>query len=163
MPRNGWPRHQRRNLARDAINLHYPGWQRHEFRAWNEFIAQTARVRVSAYPATTNKSSCACANPSGTSNSHARILAAARPPRHRPDQAAFSSARYRYSVARLTPRYLAMSLAVWPSAFIRFAVAMCSASSTLRGRPNLVPLARDALFQRRSLPDEFALVLRERP
>src|SRR5882757_11527597 len=40
-----------------------------------------------------------------------------------------------------------MSSPVWPSAFIRFAVAMCSASSTLRGRPNLVPLARDdALF-----------------
>jgi hypothetical protein len=37
-----------------------------------------------------------------------------------------------------------MSRAVWPSAFIRFAVAMCSASFTLRGRPNRVPLARDA-------------------
>src|SRR6478736_10120903 len=37
-----------------------------------------------------------------------------------------------------------MSLPVWPSAFIRFAVAMCSLSSTLRGRPNMVPLARDA-------------------
>ncbi len=36
-----------------------------------------------------------------------------------------------------------MSLPVCPSAFIRFAVAMCSVSSTLRGRPNLVPLARD--------------------
>ena len=36
-----------------------------------------------------------------------------------------------------------MSLPVCPSAFIRFAVAMCSASSTFRGRPNLVPLARD--------------------
>ena len=36
-----------------------------------------------------------------------------------------------------------MSLAVCPSAFIRFAVAMCSGSSTFRGRPNLVPLARD--------------------
>ena len=35
-----------------------------------------------------------------------------------------------------------MSLPVCPSAFIRFAVAMCSVSSTLRGRPNLVPLAR---------------------
>jgi hypothetical protein len=35
-----------------------------------------------------------------------------------------------------------MSLPVCPSAFIRFAVAMCSASSTLRGRPNLVPLFR---------------------
>jgi hypothetical protein len=47
-------------------------------------------------------------------------------------------------VARLTPRYLAMCLAVWPSAFIRFAVAMCSASATFLGHPNLVPLARDA-------------------
>jgi hypothetical protein len=56
---------------------------------------------------------------------------------------AFSSARYRYSVARLTPRYLAISLPVWPSAFIRLAVAMCSGLSTFRGRPNLVPLARD--------------------
>lgn len=37
-----------------------------------------------------------------------------------------------------------MSLAVWPSAFIRFAVAMCSTSSTLRGRPNFVPFVRDA-------------------
>ena len=36
-----------------------------------------------------------------------------------------------------------MSLPVCPSAFIRFAVAMCSGSSTFRGRPNLVPLARD--------------------
>lgn len=36
-----------------------------------------------------------------------------------------------------------MSLPVWPSAFIRAAVAMCSASSTLRGRPNRVPLARE--------------------
>jgi hypothetical protein len=38
-----------------------------------------------------------------------------------------------------------MSLPVWPSAFIRLAVAMWSASSTLQGRPNLVPLARDAI------------------
>jgi hypothetical protein len=36
-----------------------------------------------------------------------------------------------------------MSLQVWPSAFIRFAVAMCSESSTFRGGPDLVPLARD--------------------
>lgn len=36
-----------------------------------------------------------------------------------------------------------MSLAVWPSAFIRFAVETCSALATFRGRPNLVPLARD--------------------
>ena len=36
-----------------------------------------------------------------------------------------------------------MSLAVWPSVFIRFAVVMCSALATLRGRPNVVPLARD--------------------
>ena len=42
------------------------------------------------------------------------------------DQAVPASVRYRYNVARLTPRYLAMSLAVWPSAFIRFAVAMNS-------------------------------------
>ena len=40
-----------------------------------------------------------------------------------PDQAAPSSLRYRYEVARLTPRYLAMSLPVCPSAFIRLAVA----------------------------------------
>ena len=31
-----------------------------------------------------------------------------------PDQAAPSSVRYRYNVARLTPRYLAMSFEVWP-------------------------------------------------
>ncbi|NIH95232.1 hypothetical protein FHU31_002188 [Mycolicibacterium fluoranthenivorans] len=37
-----------------------------------------------------------------------------------------------------------MPLAVCPSAFIRLTVAMCSASSTFRGRPNLVPLVRDA-------------------
>ncbi len=60
------------------------------------------------------------------------------------DQAALSALRYRYRVARLTPRYLAMFLAVWPSAFIRLAVETCSALATFRGRPNLVPLARDA-------------------
>ena len=32
--------------------------------------------------------------------------------------AARSDARYRYCVARLTPRYFAMSLPVWPSAWI---------------------------------------------
>ena len=37
-----------------------------------------------------------------------------------------------------------MTLPVCPSAFIRFAVAICSVSSTFRGRPNLAPLARDA-------------------
>ena len=37
-----------------------------------------------------------------------------------------------------------MSRPVCPSAFIRLAVAIWSASSTLRGRPNLVPFARDA-------------------
>jgi hypothetical protein len=57
--------------------------------------------------------------------------------------AASHSPRYRYRVARLTPRYFAMSLPVCPSAFIRVAVAMCSASATLRGRPNFVPLVRD--------------------
>jgi Methyltransferase domain len=36
-------------LAPDAVLLfdeffNYPGWQRHEFRAWNEFIAQTGRT-----------------------------------------------------------------------------------------------------------------------
>ena len=36
-------------LALDAVLLfdeffNYPGWQRHEFRAWNEFIAQTGRT-----------------------------------------------------------------------------------------------------------------------
>jgi hypothetical protein len=36
-----------------------------------------------------------------------------------------------------------MSLPVWPSAFMRFAVAMRSESFTLRGRPNLVPLDRE--------------------
>jgi hypothetical protein len=40
--------------------------------------------------------------------------------------------RYRYEVARLTPGYLAMSLPMCPSAFIRFVVVMRSASSTLR-------------------------------
>jgi hypothetical protein len=48
-------------------------------------------------------------------------------------------------VARLPPRYLATSLPVWPSVFIRLAVAMCSVSSTLQGRPNLVPLAREVV------------------
>src|SRR5262249_8689123 len=47
-----------------------------------------------------------------------------------------STARYRYKVARLTPRYLAIALPVWPSVFIRFAVEMCSALATFRGRPN---------------------------
>ena len=37
--------------------------------------------------------------------------------------------QYRYNIAGLTPRYLAMSLPVCPSAFIRFAVAVCSVSS----------------------------------
>ena len=36
-----------------------------------------------------------------------------------------------------------MSLPVCPSAFIRLAVAMCEVSSTLRGRPNFVPFARE--------------------
>lgn len=36
-----------------------------------------------------------------------------------------------------------MSLPVCPSAFISFAMVICSESSTFRGRPNLVPLARD--------------------
>jgi hypothetical protein len=36
-----------------------------------------------------------------------------------------------------------MSLPVCPSAFIRFAMVMCSGSSTFRGRPNLVPFARE--------------------
>jgi hypothetical protein len=47
-----------------------------------------------------------------------------------------------------------MSLQVWPSAFIRFAVAMCSESSTFRGGPDLVPLARDtARFRAVRSPD----------
>ena len=46
--------------------------------------------------------------------------------------------RYRYKVARLTPRYFATALAVWPSDFIRFAVAMCSESS-------LKPLSPDTI------------------
>ena len=48
-----------------------------------------------------------------------------------------------------------MSFPVCPSAFMRFAVTMCSESSTLRGRPNLVPLAREVwrLSAVRSLPD----------
>ncbi len=47
------------------------------------------------------------------------------PVRHqkRKPQTAVSSFRYRYKVARLTPRYLAMSVPVWPSAFIRTAAA----------------------------------------
>ena len=36
-----------------------------------------------------------------------------------------------------------MSFAVWPSSFIRLAVAMWLGSSTFFCRPNLVPLARD--------------------
>ena len=36
------------------------------------------------------------------------------------------------------PEIFGMSLAVWPSAFVLLAVAMWSASSTFRGRPNLV-------------------------
>jgi hypothetical protein len=39
-----------------------------------------------------------------------------------------------------------MSFPVCPSAFIRFAVAMCSESSTLRGRPNLAWF-RDGLLE----------------
>src|SRR6185312_5657250 len=39
-------------------------------------------------------------------------------PAQRPARRA-AVARYRYRVARLTPRYLAMSLAVWSSAFLR--------------------------------------------
>jgi hypothetical protein len=50
---------------------------------------------------------------------------------------------YRYSVARLTPRYFAMSFAVCPSSRIRLAVAIYDGSSTFRGRPNLVSWARD--------------------
>jgi hypothetical protein len=56
---------------------------------------------------------------------------------------AASSARYRYNVARLTPRNLATSRAVCPSAFIRRAVATWAGSATLVRRPNLVPLARE--------------------
>jgi hypothetical protein len=37
------------------------------------------------------------------------------------------------------PEILAIALPVWLSAFIRFAVTMCSESSTFRGHPNLVP------------------------
>ena len=55
-----------------------------------------------------------------------------------------SGGGYRYKVALLTARYMAMSLPVWPPAFISLAVAMCSWSPTLHGLPNLVPLARDA-------------------
>jgi hypothetical protein len=46
-----------------------------------------------------------------------------------------------------------MSLPVCPSAFIRLAVAMCSVSSTLRGRPNLAPCARDDALLGRLAPD----------
>jgi hypothetical protein len=57
-----------------------------------------------------------------------------------------------------------MSLPVCPSAFIRFAVAMWSTSFTLRGRPNLVPLARDdARLQSVALLHQLALVLSKRP
>ena len=41
-----------------------------------------------------------------------QALSNSPPPRHLPDQVALSSARYRYRVARLTPRYLAMSFPV---------------------------------------------------
>ena len=55
-----------------------------------------------------------------------------------------------------------MSLPVCPSAFMRFAVVMCSESSTFRGRPNFVPLARDdASLQRSTFLGEFTLVLSE--
>jgi len=37
---------------------------------------------------------------------------------------------------------------VCPSAFMRFAVAMCSTSPTFRGRPNPVPWARDDALRR---------------
>src|SRR5258705_9383962 len=56
--------------------------------------------------------------------------------RDRHQAAAVSSVRYRYIVyivARLTLRYLAMSLAVCPSDFMRFAVAMCSATGCVDG------------------------------
>src|SRR5262245_55659003 len=48
-------------------------------------------------------------------------------------QAAGAAPRYRHRVAGLTPKNLAMSLPVCPSTFIRFAVAMCSASPTFAG------------------------------
>jgi hypothetical protein len=64
-----------------------------------------------------------------------------------------SSARYRYSVARLTPRYLAMSLPVWPSGFIRFAVGDVLGVIDLAGptelgavRPGGLALERGALL-----------------
>lgn len=54
------------------------------------------------------------------------------------------AAKYPIQGGATDPRYLAMSLAVWPSVFIRLAVVMCSASATLRGRPIVVPFAREA-------------------
>ena len=57
-----------------------------------------------------------------------------------------------------------MSLPVCPSAFIRFAVVMCSASSTLRGSPELGAVdTRCGSLQSCSLLHEFTLVLGEGP
>ena len=57
-------------------------------------------------------------------------------------QAALSSLRYRYAVARETPNIFAMSVAAMPLSR-RLRALAAPTSSTLRGRPNLVPLARD--------------------
>jgi hypothetical protein len=68
-------------------------------------------------------------------------------------QAAVSSVRYRYRVARLTPTYFAMSLPVCPSAFIRFAVGDVLGVIDLPRPPELgavvpggFPLERGALL-----------------
>jgi hypothetical protein len=53
----------------------------------------------------------------------ANLCAPSRNISHSSGEAARSVSRYRYNVARLTPSYLAMSLPVCPSAFIRFALA----------------------------------------
>lgn len=51
-----------------------------------------------------------------------------------------------------------MSLPVWPLAFIRRAVAMCSVSSTLRGRPNFFAVLPGGFtLERGPLLDQLAL------
>ena len=56
-----------------------------------------------------------------------------------------------------------MSLPVWPSAFIRFAVAMCSASRDLAGPPEPGAVGpRGGPLEGGALLDQFALELGQR-
>jgi hypothetical protein len=52
-----------------------------------------------------------------------------------------------------------MSLPVCPSAFIRFAVAMCSESSTLRAARTGAVLPGSLPLEGVALPDQLALIL----